>query len=152
MPIVRFGFSPAPVHVRTARLVAASVAQRGGVNGEMLDEVRQAAGEACSRAVARHRRQNVRDLVRMKLSFGDRFVAEIADFAPIMRTALLTDGAPATRLAANQEDEDTLTEEVALTLLAGLVTDLQVIEGTDGVGSIVRMSWPIQTRKITPAS
>ena len=143
MPTVRFGFTPAPVHVRTARLVAASVAQRAALTGEALDEVRQAAGEACSRAVARHRRHGVRELVRMKLTIAERFVAEVADFAPVTRTTLRAPAGPEAGLTGNPEDEDTLTEEVALTLLAGLVTDLQVIEGDGGVGTIVRMAWPL---------
>ena len=43
---------PCPAHVRTARLVAVAVARRAGVDEDVLDEVRLAVGEACSRAVA----------------------------------------------------------------------------------------------------
>ncbi|GAA4909968.1 histidine kinase-like protein [Stackebrandtia albiflava] len=143
MPVVRFGFTPAPVHVRTARLVAASVAQRAPLPNELLSEVRQAAGEACSRAVARHRRFGVRELVRMELTIGASFVAEVADFAPVTRNTLRTSAVEAEELTGKTTDEDTLTEEVALALLGGLVTDLQVIEGRDGVGSVVRMAWPL---------
>ena len=143
MPTVRFAFTPAPMHVRTARLVAASVAQQSGLNGETLSEIRQAAGEACSRAVARHRRHDVHDLVRMKLAIGERFVTEVADFAPVTRKTVLTAGAEGPELVANPTDEDVLTEEVALTLLGGLVADLQVIQADDGIGTIVRMAWPL---------
>lgn len=143
MSIIHFGFPPAPVHVRTARLVAASVAQQASLGGETLGEVRQAAGEACSRAVARHRRHHVTDLVRMKFAIGDRFVADVADFAPITRNALLTDTNAKGQLSEAPSDEDSLTEEVALTLLAGLVTDLQVIQGEDDIGTVVRMAWPL---------
>src|SRR6266511_3711869 len=55
MPTVRLSFSPAPAHVRTARLVAVAVARRAGVAEELLEEIRIAIGEACSRAVALHR-------------------------------------------------------------------------------------------------
>lgn len=143
MPTVRFGFTPAPVHVRTARLVAASAAAQAQLGAEAIDEVRQAAGEACSRAVARHRRHQVSELVRMKLAIGERFVAEVADFAPVSRNALSIAGNGVTDLDASPTDEAALAEEVALTLLGGLVSDLQVIEGEDGVGTIVRMAWPI---------
>ncbi|ADD40215.1 ATP-binding protein [Stackebrandtia nassauensis] len=143
MPTVRFGFTPSPVHVRTARLVAASAAAQAQLAAEFIDEVRQAAGEACSRAVARHRRHGVTKLVRMKLAIGERFVAEVADFAPVSRNSLSIAGNGVTDLAASPSDEDALAEEVALTLLAGLVSDLQVIEGEDGVGTIVRMAWPL---------
>jgi anti-sigma regulatory factor (Ser/Thr protein kinase) len=55
MPTVRLSFSPAAAHVRTARLVGVAVARRAGVPEELLEEVRLAIGEACSRAVALHR-------------------------------------------------------------------------------------------------
>lgn len=52
MPNVTLRFSPLPEHVRTARLVAVSVARRAGFGEDQLDEIRIAIGEACSRAVA----------------------------------------------------------------------------------------------------
>lgn len=144
MQVVRFAFTPAPAHVRTARLVAAAVAREAKLSGESLDEVRQAAGEACSRAVARHRRHGNTDLVRMKLAIGAHFVAEVADFAPVSPIPLRDPVDGDRELTEDAEDEDLLTEEVALTLLAGLVADLQVIEGDNGMGSVVRMAWPLQ--------
>ena len=53
MATVEVTFTPLPVHVRTARLVATAVARRSGVAESLLDEVRLAVGEACSRAVER---------------------------------------------------------------------------------------------------
>lgn len=143
MPVVRFGFSPAPVHVRTARLVAASVAQQASLTNDLLSEVRQAVGEACSRAVARHRRFKVWELVRMNLTIDARFVVEVADFAPVMSTQLRTRVPDAADPMVQTADDDALAEEVALTLLAGLVPDLQVIEATNGNGTTVQMSWPL---------
>ena len=54
MATVDVSFTPLPAHVRTARLVALAMARRVGVPEEMLDEVRLAVGEACSRAVGVH--------------------------------------------------------------------------------------------------
>ena len=54
MATVELRFSALPEHVRTARLVAAAVARRAGVDEAVLDEVRLAVGEACSRAVGLH--------------------------------------------------------------------------------------------------
>ena len=51
MPTVEVSFTALPAHVRTARLVATAVARRSGVAESLLDEVRLAVGEACSRAV-----------------------------------------------------------------------------------------------------
>src|ERR1700712_5730227 len=56
MATVEVSFTPLPAHVRTARLVATAVARRSGVDEALLDEVRLAVGEACSRAVEAHRR------------------------------------------------------------------------------------------------
>ena len=53
MATVEVTFTPLPAHVRTARLVATAVARRSGVDETLLDEVRLAVGEACSRAVRR---------------------------------------------------------------------------------------------------
>ena len=55
MPTVELRFSALPAHVRTARLVATAVARRCGLEEAVLDEVRLAVGEACSRAVHLHR-------------------------------------------------------------------------------------------------
>ncbi|WP_432484401.1 ATP-binding protein [Kineococcus esterisolvens] len=52
MPTVDLRFTPLPEHVRTARLVAVSVARRAGFGEEQLDEIRIAIGEACARAVS----------------------------------------------------------------------------------------------------
>lgn len=49
MATVELRFSALPEHVRTARLVAAAVARRAGVDEAVLDEVRLAVGEACTR-------------------------------------------------------------------------------------------------------
>lgn len=51
MPTVTLRFSPLAEHVRTARLVAVSVARRAGFEENQLDEIRIAIGEACARAV-----------------------------------------------------------------------------------------------------
>src|SRR5438270_723407 len=81
MPTVRLSFSPAPAHVRTARLVAVAVARRAGVAEELLEEIRLAIGEACSRAVALHRTHGVEDLVDVAMDDGDRFTVRVVDRA-----------------------------------------------------------------------
>ncbi|MFF5422270.1 ATP-binding protein, partial [Streptomyces misionensis] len=59
MATVELRFSAQPEHVRTARLVAAAVARRAGIDEAVLDEVRLAVGEACSRAVRLHRSHGI---------------------------------------------------------------------------------------------
>src|SRR3954447_12913171 len=83
MATVRLSFTPAPAHVRTARLVGVAVARRAGVADADLDEVRLAIGEACTRAVALHRRHHLADLVEVELSDDDRFTVRVTDRAPV---------------------------------------------------------------------
>ena len=83
MATVRLSFSPAPVHVRTARLVGVAVARRAGVAEELLDEVRLAIGEACTRAVTLHRQYGLTDLVTVEMSDSDSYTVRVIDHAPI---------------------------------------------------------------------
>ena len=158
MPTVRLSFSPAAAHVRTARLVGVAVARRAGVAEELLEEVRLAIGEACSRAVALHRSHGLEDLVDVAMADGDRFTVRVVDRA--------ANGAMVARLGGEAGDEDSvmvlsdpalplttppelLAEEavaarMGLALLAGLVDDLNVSELAEGVGTEVRMSWPLE--------
>src|SRR5690349_20114229 len=83
MPTVEVTFTPLPAHVRTARLVATAVARRSGVDEALLDEVRLAVGEACSRAVEAHRRHCPAEPVRIEMTdSGERFIVTVSDHAP----------------------------------------------------------------------
>ena len=73
MATVEVRFTPLPAHVRTARLVATAVARRSGVDESLLDEVRLAVGEACSRAVESHRLHCPAEPIRVALAVvGER--------------------------------------------------------------------------------
>src|ERR1700757_863132 len=83
MATVEVTFTPLPAHVRTARLVATAVARRSGVDESLLDEVRLAVGEACSRAVEAHQKHCPRQPIRVALSDdGERFEVVVTDAAP----------------------------------------------------------------------
>jgi anti-sigma regulatory factor (Ser/Thr protein kinase) len=160
MPTVRLSFSPAPAHVRTARLVGVAVARRAGVAEELLEEVRLAIGEACSRAVALHRSNGLADLVDVAMADGDRFTVRVVDRAAngavLTRTNPDADGTldadaqvflsdPALPLSAPPDllAEEAVAAKMGLALLAGLVDDLEVSALADGAGTEVRMSWPL---------
>lgn len=53
MGLVSLRFSASAAHVRTARLVAVTVARRAGLGEEQVEAVRQAVGEACALSVGR---------------------------------------------------------------------------------------------------
>jgi serine/threonine-protein kinase RsbW len=83
MATVEVTFTPLPAHVRTARLVATAVARRSGVDESLLDEVRLAVGEACSRAVEAHQKHCPTQPIRVALSDdGERFEVVVTDAAP----------------------------------------------------------------------
>jgi len=147
MPTVRLEFSPAPAHVRTARLVAVAVARRAGVAEDILDEVRLAVGEACSRAVALHQLHQLKDLVEVEMVDGPRFTVSVADRGPA-ETRVATGSVPdPVELVADPDTSfpaPSVAVGMGLALLTGLVDDLEVSARSDGTGTAVRMSWPVR--------
>ncbi|WP_433315245.1 ATP-binding protein [Micromonospora sp. CA-269861] len=142
MATVKLSFSPAPVHVRTARLVGVAVARRAGVREDLLDEVRLAIGEACTRAVALHRQYGLADPVLVEMSDGGSYAVRVVDRAPIEAGIGLT-ALPPDELANEALTDEALTTGVGFALLAGFVEDLQVRPVDDGIGTEVRMVWPV---------
>jgi anti-sigma regulatory factor (Ser/Thr protein kinase) len=154
MPTVTLAFSAIPGHVRTARLVASTVARRAGVDDALLDEVRLAVGEACSRAVSLHR-DHAPDLpIELSLSDGDRFTIVVRDRGPAgaqvagsghVEAVELVDpselGAPTDAQASDVRPEH-MPGGFGLAVIAGLVDDLEVEAPGDGPGTAVCMSWP----------
>ncbi|MEV7089431.1 ATP-binding protein [Streptomyces sp. NPDC093085] len=140
MATVELRFSAQPEHVRTARLVAAAVARRAGVDEAVLDEVRLAVGEACSRAVGLHRSHGVADPVRVVLTEEEKtFSIEVGDGVSG------TGGAGSSAAGggdspADHEGDAEGEDEMGLAVISGLVDDVEVVSGDDG--GIIRMSWP----------
>nr|MDT0660112.1 ATP-binding protein [Micromonospora sp. DSM 115978] len=143
MSTVRLSFSPAPVHVRTARLVGVAVARRAGVAEELLDEVRLAIGEACARAVALHRQYGLADLVLVEMSDDNAYTVRVIDRAPV-EAGLGIAALPPDELADESLTDEALTVGVGFALLAGFVEDLQVRPVTEGIGTEVQMAWPLR--------
>jgi serine/threonine-protein kinase RsbW len=139
MATVEVTFTPLPAHVRTARLVATAVARRSGVDESLLDEVRLAVGEACSRAVEAHRRHCPAEPVRIEMTDQDeRFVVTVSDHAPT------PPGRPAAPAAAadgaGYDGGSAIPAGFGLAVISGLADDVRVLSTSSGVS--VRMSWP----------
>ncbi|KOT41964.1 anti-sigma regulatory factor [Streptomyces caelestis] len=135
MATVELRFSALPEHVRTARLVAAAVARRAGVDEAVLDEVRLAVGEACSRAVGLHRNVGISAPVKVLLIEEEKqFSIEVGDEAPHAVPGERAPGEVPGDAAETEEDE------MGLAVISGLVDDVEVSAGEHG-GSI-RMRWP----------
>ncbi len=73
MATVELLFSALPEHVRTARLVARPW-RAAGVEEAVLDEVRLAVGEACTRAVGLHQSNGISAPVRVLLTEEEKLL------------------------------------------------------------------------------
>ena len=149
MATVEVTFTPLPAHVRTARLVATAVARRSGVDEALLDEVRLAVGEACSRAVEAHRRHCPAEPVKIEMTDQDeRFVVVVSDHAPTSTVPSagtnghgVSQGTPASTVSVVQgAAEAGIPAGFGLAVISGLADDVRVSSTSSGVS--VRMSWP----------
>jgi serine/threonine-protein kinase RsbW len=143
MATVEVAFTPLPAHVRTARLVATAVARRSGVDEALLDEVRLAVGEACSRAVEVHRRHCPAEPVRIEMTDqGERFVVVVRDAAPTIPAPAPpgAQGAPAVEAPNGDDGALAIPSGFGLAVISGLADDVRVSSTSSGVS--VRMSWP----------
>jgi serine/threonine-protein kinase RsbW len=148
MATVEVTFTPLPAHVRTARLVATAVARRSGVDEELLDEVRLAVGEACSRAVEEHRRHCPAEPVRIEMNdLGERFEVIVRDSVP-SASAPATNGTSAgatpatagTGALVGQPGPESMLSGFGLAVISGLADDVRISATRSGVS--VRMTWP----------
>lgn len=142
MPTVELSFSPLAAHVRTARLVATAVARRAGVEDALLDEVRLAVGEACSRAVALHARFAPGVAIQVRLTDEpDEFVVTVADQAGDHDDELEggLDSLDPYDLAAPDTEPGPLPSGFGLAVVTGLVDDTEV-ERT-AAGTVVTLRW-----------
>ncbi|MCC3768695.1 ATP-binding protein [Streptomyces sp. UNOC14_S4] len=146
MATVELLFSALPEHVRTARLVAAAVARRAGVDEAVLDELRLAVGEACSRAVSLHVGHGVTSPVRVTLIEDEKkFSIEVADDAPHPPAAELAAarsaaGVSGASVSVPDDGGDTSEDDMGLAVISGLVDDVEVTATESG--GLIRMSWP----------
>jgi serine/threonine-protein kinase RsbW len=156
MATVEMSFTPLPVHVRTARLVATAVARRSGVQEALLDEVRLAVGEACSRAVEAHRARCPAEPVRIELTGADgRFEVVVTDAAARddewqgAAPGLGNGNGPAGDFPGDglfgadghpEDPEALLPQGLGLAVIAGLADDVKIIRTAAGLS--IRMSWP----------
>ncbi len=132
MATVEVTFTPLPAHVRTARLVATAVARRSGVSESLMDEVRLAVGEACSRAVETHAVQCPDEPIRVALSDqAGRFEIEVVNAGK----------APGLVNGGQAGDGTLMPPGFSLAVIAGLADDVQISETE--AGTSVKMSWPL---------
>jgi anti-sigma regulatory factor (Ser/Thr protein kinase) len=167
MPKVELEIGAHPFHVRTARLVAASLGRRVGLDGVVLDEVKLAVGEACARAVSVHRTAAVTEPILIRFcddedilqvtvcdrgpagsglaAGGDEFSLEGLE-AEAEAAGLLDAASSSLDAAAGSHhllDVAALAPRLGLAVISGLVDDMSVAESSDPAGTAVTMRWPI---------
>lgn len=148
MAHVELLLSALPAHVRTARLVVVAAARRAGLGDGLVDELRLAVGEACSRAVGLHR-----------VHAPDTPVRVLVADDPTGLTISVTDVGPATSgptaagdladdmlESAADDDDDLVDPDVALAVLTGLVDDCDI--DATSTGTTVTMRWPLPPRPV----
>lgn len=142
MATVELSFTALPAHVRTARLVATAVARRSGVDESLLDEVRLAVGEACSRAVEGHQLNCPAEPVRLALTdLAGRFEVEVTDTcAPDGLADGGTGGAPTAVSGVEEAALAGLPSGLGIAVLTSLADDVQI--SATPAGTRIRMSWP----------
>lgn len=156
MATVELSFTALPAHVRTARLVATAVARRSGVDESLLDEVRLAVGEACSRAVEGHQLYCPAEPVRLALTdVAGRFEVEVRDTCtPNGLVDGRAAGAPSDDGSAEKAEGGAekagggaekagpavLPAGLGMAVLASLADDVQI--SATPAGTSIRMSWP----------
>lgn len=149
MATVELRFAALPAHVRTARLLAASLARRAGVEETVIDEVKLAVGEACARAVGINQSSGGAEVLVELTDTDKSFTVAVHDNGPPEAdTALEATGSPVAdvpdlvdvnELAKGGDNTAPLPSGFGLAVIAGLVDDLDV--AADGSGTAVRMTW-----------
>jgi serine/threonine-protein kinase RsbW len=142
MATVELTFTALPAHVRTARLVATAVARRSGVDESLLDEVKLAVGEACSRAVEGHQLHCPAEPVRLALTdLAGRFEVEVTDTcAPDGVASGDSGGSTTAEGGPDESGRAGLPAGLGIAVLASLADDVQI--SATPAGTIIRMSWP----------
>ena len=141
MALVELLLTPLPAHVRTARLVGVAAARRAGLDDELVDELRLALGEACSRAVGLHARHAPDEPVKVTISDDPGgLVVTVVDLGPAAGPApedlaegLLDDD--------DGPDDQMIDPDVALAVLTGLVDGVEITPSS--AGTTVTMRWPL---------
>jgi len=127
---VHLRFTASPEHVRTARLVATSVARRLGFSDEVLEEIRLGVGEACARAVQRSETLGHPDDVEVELRDDEgRLVV-------VVRDAAAGEG-PGEAGVADAGDD------LSLLLLQGLADSVSLSDGPGGPGGSLALQWDV---------
>ena len=140
MALVELLLSPLPAHVRTARLVVVAAARRAGMDDELVDELRLALGEACSRAVGLHARHAPSTPVKVTVRDDPGgLIVTVTDVGPAAGPA--PDDLAEGLLDGGSAADELVDPDVALAVVTGLVDAVEV--EPSATGTTVTMRWPL---------
>jgi anti-sigma regulatory factor (Ser/Thr protein kinase) len=141
MAVVELSFTPLAAHVGTARLIATAIARRAAVEPEVVDEIRLAVGEACSRAVRLHQSRGLVNAIRLTLSVDrGRYEVVVIDAVAVDEAPRSIDDVDLSH-ESDFADDGSLSPTIGLAVVVGLVDSVDVVSLPAG-GTEVRMSWP----------
>lgn len=168
MPKVELHIGALPIHVRTARLVAASLGRRIGLDVAAIDEVKLAVGEACSRAMTVHQATGASEPIVILFRDdddvlevavldcgpgGERLPAPADSYLDYHAVPSAQKGPPARVADQPHErgqaepylgvDSAQLTPGLGLAMIAGLVDDLTIEDRSAPGGTVVTMRWAV---------
>jgi hypothetical protein len=151
---VRLSIPPESGLVRFVRLVSVALARINRVADDVIDDVRLATGEACSRAVAAHRTSGLDEPVVVEISGGKSLSVVVRDLQPLpaatgmqaadlLRQSVVSasgagSGMPGGSWLIDAADEESILPE-AIGLIVGLADDVTVETGPQGTS--VTMTW-----------
>jgi hypothetical protein len=150
---VRLAIPPESGLVRFVRLVSVALARINSVADDVIDDVRLATGEACSRAVAAHRAAGLDAPVVVEIRGGRSLSIVVRDLqalpaatgmqaADVLRQSVVSaHAAPAGAIGGwltDSADEESALPE-AIGLIVGLADDVVVETGPQGTS--VTMTW-----------
>ncbi len=141
MALVELSFPARPVHVRTARQVAVTLARRAELAEEVLDEIRLAVAEACGLVLSVLHNNSRDGPVAIDFDDSDGYSVEVR--ADVQLPAAT--GAAALQVVAEAanvrfDDAAELSANVALAVLAELAPVLDATTSAQGLR--LSFSWP----------
>ena len=139
MALVELSFPARPAHVRTARQVAVSLARRGGLTEDLLDEIRLAVAEACGLTLSVLQRTRQEGPVAVDFDDSDGFAVEIRAGASLP-SATGTTALDVLAEAAAGGDTEELPAGAALAVLAEVAPVLEATTSREGLR--LRLAWP----------
>lgn len=139
MAVVELAVPALPEHVRTVRLVCVAAARRAGLADELVDELRLAVGEACTRAVGLHAEHAPDEQVRVSIT------DDVLGLSVTVHDSGPAAGPEVVDLAGGLLDDEAVTPDLALALLSGLVDEVEV-SSDGGGGTTVTLRWPLRRR------